>query len=378
VNDRLTIRPVREARSRLGRAFFSFPFGLYRDNPNWVPPFARGVRRILEQRHPFFEHSRGEAFVVTEGALVVGRFLMLEPVLYNSHAGRRDVRIGMPEAIDRDDVWDAIVAHARAWATRRGAERLIGPQLFSPMDGAGVLVEGFDRRASMTMMPYHHPYVHRRFEAAGFTKYKDFVSAILTSEGYQVPDKVLRVARIAAGRSGLSLDRPRTRRQLRSLGSEVGALYNRAWGDHEEFRPLTASELASIVDDLVAVADPELITVLRGPRGDLAGFVLPFPDLSPALQRGRGYLGLRTLLDVRRERRRATHCIVNGLGILPEYRNRGGTALMYADLAERLQGRGIRTAEMTQIAETTDLMLSDLETMGGEVYKRHRVYETSA
>ncbi len=371
----LMIRPVRDAKSRLARAFFSLPVGLYADNPHWVPPFVSTVRRILSQKHPFFRHSRGEAFVIIEGDRAVGRFLMLEPVLYNEYSGNRDVRLGLPEAIDRDDVWDALFSHAREWARERGATRLIGPQHFSPMDGSGVLVGGFDQRASMTMMPYHLPFVQRQFERGGFEKYKDFVSAIARAEGFVVPEKIRRVAALAKQRSGLRVEHPRSARDLRRLGPEVGSVYNNAWSDHHEFRPLTETELASLVSDLVTVATPRLITVLRGPDGTLAGFVLPFPDLSPALQRAGGHLGLRTLLDVARERRRATHCIVNGLGILPEYRNRGGTALLYADLVDRLQRSGFQTAEMTQVAETTDLMLSDLQTLGGEIYKRHRVYQ---
>jgi GNAT superfamily N-acetyltransferase len=371
----LKIRPIRDGKSRLGRAFFAFPFGLYRDTPQWVLPFARGIRRIIEQKHPFFAHSRGEAFVITEGDRVVARFLMLEPVKYNDYTGNHDVRLGLPEGIDRPDVWEAMFGHAREWGHARGARRLIGPQHFSPMDGSGILVDGFDHPASMTMMPYHHPWVAGHFEAAGFRKYKDFVSARAASEGFVVPDKIRRVAEISGRRSGMTVETLRGRGELRRLGREIGELYNRAWEDHAEFRPLTTAELAGLVDDLVTVATPELITVLRGPGGDLAGFVLPFPDLTPALQRSGGHLGLRTILDLRRERRRTTHCIVNGLGILPEYRNRGGTALLYTYLIDRMLAAGMRTAEMTQIAETTDLMLSDLETLGGEVYKRHRVYE---
>jgi GNAT superfamily N-acetyltransferase len=310
-----------------------------------------------------------------EGQRAVGRFLMLEPVLYNEYSGRQDVRIGMAEAVDRDDVWDEMFEYARRWARNRGATRLIGPQHFSPMDGSGVLVEGYDQRASMTMMPYHLPFVRRQFERAGFEKYKDFVSAIARAEGFVVPDKIRRVAAIAAERSGLRVEHPRNSRELRRLGAEVGAVYNRAWGDHQEFRPLTDVELANLVGDLVTVASPRLITVLRNRTNELVGFVLPFPDLSPALQRAGGHVGLRTILDLSRERRRATHCIVNGLGILPEYRNRGGTALLYTDLVDRLARSGFKTAEMTQIAETTDLMLRDLQTLGGEIHKRHRVYQ---
>mgnify|MGYP006274032683 CR=1 FL=1 len=371
----LVVRPVRDAGSRLGRSFYRFPYGLYSGVPQWVPPLRGGITRILSRKHPFFDHSRGEAFVVTDGDTVVARFLMLEPVLFNQHTGKRDVRLGLPEAVDRDEVWRVLFDHARQWARDHGATRLIGPQHFSPMDGSGILVEGFEERASMTMMPYHPPYYGPRFEAAGFHAYKDFVSGYLSAQGFQIPDKIKRVAAISAKRSGLSAEHPGSRRELRALGAELGRLYNRSWEDHEEFRPLTDRELKNMVNDLLMVTRPDLLTVLRGRQGELAGFVLPFPDLSPALQRADGSLGLRTVLDLRREQKRASHAIVNGLGILPQYRNQGGTALLYTALIQRLLDRGITSAEMTQVAETTDLMLADLGTLGSRVYKRHRVYQ---
>lgn len=372
----LQILPVRDARSRLGRAFFRFPFELYRDVPQWVPPFAGGVRRILERKHPFYQHSDGDAFVVLEGGRVVARYLLLDPRLYNDHTGRREARIGLPEGIDRQDVWDAVIDHARRWASERGASRLVGPRTFSPMDGAGVLVAGFDATASMTMMPYHHPYVAERIEAAGMRRYKDFLSGLLRTADFRMPEKVRRVAEISRQRSGITVVHPTGRQQLRSLGREIGELYNRSWADHEEFRPLTEMELSTMVADLARVTDARLIPLLRGPDDELVGFVLPFPDLTPALQRADGAIGLRTLIDLRLERRRTRHCIVNGLGILPAYRNRGGTALMYLDLLDHLPAAGFETVEMTQIAETTDRMLSDMMTLGAEVYKRHRVYAT--
>lgn len=371
----LRVRPVRDPRSRLARAYIAFPQGLYRDNPYWVPPLAGSLRQVIDRSHPFYEHSDGEAFVVLDADRAVGRFLLLEPRRFNEFTGRRDVRIGMPEAINDDAVWDQILTQAREWAEARGATRLIGPQHFSPMDGSGVLVEGYDQRASMTMMPYHHPFVATQFERLGFRKYKDFVSGFIPAEGFRVPDKIRRVTEIAASRAGLRVEFPRSRGDLRRLGREVGELYNESWHDHAEFRPLTERELSAIVDNLVAVAVPSVIPVLRDTSGQLAGFVLPFPDLSPALQRAGGYLGLRGIIDVAREKRRARHWIINGIGVLPAYRNRGATALLYTALIDRLLEVGVDSAEMTQIAETTDLMLSDMDTFQARVYKRHRVYE---
>ena len=121
------------------------------------------------------------------------------------------------------------------------------------------------------------------------------------------------------------------------------------------------------------VTTPSLVKLLLY-EGQLAGFLLAFPDLSGALQRARGALAPWNLVDLATERRRTEMLIVNGAGILPEYQKLGGNALLYYELYNTVMQSGYRWAEMVQIAETTTLMLSDMKTLGGRIYKVHRVF----
>jgi CRISPR/Cas system-associated protein Csx1 len=70
--------------------------------------------------------------------------------------------------------------------------------------------------------------------------------------------------------------------------------------------------------------------------------------------------------------------IVNGAGILPKYQRLGGNALLYYELERTISSKGggkkFIHADLTQIAETTELMLSDLKNLGAEPYKVHRMY----
>ena len=62
------------------------------------------------------------------------------------------------------------------------------------------------------------------------------------------------------------------------------------------------------------------------------------------------------------------------MGILPEYQGRGGNALLYQELEDTVRNSGYRQAELVQIAETTGLMLKDLENLGAEIFKTYRIY----
>jgi hypothetical protein len=81
------------------------------------------------------------------------------------------------------------------------------------------------------------------------------------------------------------------------------------------------------------------------------------------------------LLDLAAEYRRTDSLIINGAGILPQYQRLGGNALLYHTLERTANTGRFRYAEMTQIADTTYLMLADMQTLGGEVYKTHRLYK---
>jgi hypothetical protein len=371
------VRRVSDPASKLAKAFIEFPFQLYRNDRSWVPPLRRSIKAIIAKRHPFFKHSDAEAFLVVDGGRAVARYVMVDPKFYNAHTGAADARIMIPEAIDERDAWTVMLDHAREWSRARGASRVLGPRGFSPADGSGVQIEGFEHRATMTMMPYTARYYAGRFEEQGFGKHKDFVCSEVDARSFETPDKVRRVAEIARKRANLTVDRPRNRRELRAVAMEVARAYNEAWVDREESRPFTEAELAHTIDEMVLVSEPDLVVVLRNGERRLVGFVLTFPDLSGALQRSGGYVGIRTLLDIARERRRTRRFIVNGLGIVPEHRNNGGTALLYTLLEETLRRRNVESAEMTQIAETNDRMLADMRTLGGVITKRHRVYSAT-
>jgi hypothetical protein len=109
-------------------------------------------------------------------------------------------------------------------------------------------------------------------------------------------------------------------------------------------------------------------------KGEVAGFLLGFPDLSAALQRGHGRITPWGIVDLLLEYRRTRWLVVNGAAILPQYQRLGGNALLYYML-EKISGKRFLYVDAVQIAESTELMLSDMKTLGGKVYKVHRLFQ---
>ncbi len=56
------------------KRFLDFPFRLYRDVPQWVPPFDADAKRMLDRnKHPFYRHSTAEFFMAVKADRVAGR-----------------------------------------------------------------------------------------------------------------------------------------------------------------------------------------------------------------------------------------------------------------------------------------------------------------
>jgi hypothetical protein len=83
---------------------------------------------------------------------------------------------------------------------------------------------------------------------------------------------------------------------------------------------------------------------------------------------------VQTHLQLLRELRVTEGLAGNGAGILPEFQGLGGNALLYATMEQTLRGSHYDWYELTQVAETAVQMRRDLENIGGEPYKNHRVY----
>jgi hypothetical protein len=372
----LEIREIAATDRKQIKEFIELPFRLYRDHPQWVPPFRSEMRKILSQKHPFFAHSQAAFYLARRQGRPVGRITVFENRRYNRFRDRREARFYHFECAEDDAAAAALFEAASAWAFGKRLKALAGPHGFSGMDGGGIQIDGFQQRATMTMMHYHQPYYRRLLENNGFQKERDYYTAVIDRQAFQLPEKIRRVAEIHYKRGHFRVPRFRSKRALRRLAGQIGDVYNRSFTVHDDFCPLEAAEIDRMAKDLMMVSKPSLIKILYY-DDEVVGFLFAFPDLSAAMQRARGRLNPVALIDLLTEAGRTDRLIVNGAAILPEYQKLGGNGLLYYELTRTILGSGYRWAEMVQIADTTDLMLADMKTLGGKVYKTHRIYRST-
>ncbi|MGD1995702.1 MAG: hypothetical protein PVH62_02905, partial [Anaerolineae bacterium] len=339
-------------------------------------PFLGEIRTQLDPgRHAFYQHSEAAFFLVWDGAEVVGRVAVLDNTRYNRYHQERTAFFYHFDAVNDPSVSRALFDAAFEWARRRGLKRMWGPKGFAPGDGQGLLVEGFEHRPALGI-PYNYAYYGELLENAGFEKELDFVSCYMDRE-ISLPERFLRVAERVKRRRGFRTVSFQSKSDLRAMIPRVAAVYNDAFVEVQGFAPITRAEAEVFADRILAVADPGLIKLLMK-ENEIVGFVLGYPDVSRALQRCRGRMWPTGWLHILRELKRTRWLNFNGGAILEEHRGLGGNALLYAEMYHTLVDRPqYQYADLVQVQETNFRMIQELQALGVEPYKRHRIYERS-
>ncbi len=355
--------------------FVKLQFRLYGNCEQWVPPFISDIEAMLNRdKHPFYEHSDADFFIAVKDGRDVGRIGALENRVFNRVHNTKDAEFYLFDCEDDQEAANKLFEAAFDWARQRGLDHVVGPKGFSPFDGYGIQIEGTDHRQMMIMMNYNYPYYQKLVETIGFTKEVDFVSCYLAKSKFVMPEKVHRAAAIVEKRGTFQVLNFKNKQHLISFANRIGEAYNKTFVKNWEYYPLSQKEIDFTLKGLLTVADPRLVKIITR-KDEIVGFLLAFPDISAALQRGKGHINPISLADLMIEMKRTRWVSLNGVGVLPEYQGLGGNILMYQEMEKTVMGYNFEDIELTQVAETAVQMRHDLINMGGKPYKNHRVYQ---
>jgi hypothetical protein len=339
-----------------------------------VPPFVSDIKAMLNpKKHPYYDHSDAEFFVAKKNGKIAGRISVMENKPFNQYHQSKKAQFYLFDVIDDQEVNSALFDMAREWAKKRGLTELIGPKGFGPLDGYGLLYEGYEHRQMMNMMNYNYPYYIKLIEDYGFHHANEFVSCYLDPSNYVVPEKAQRVADKVIERGKMYVKEFKSKRELIAMGQRIGDAYNRAFINNWEYYPLSERELDFVIGNIMVIADAKLMKIMMHEE-EVIGFLFVFPDISRAMQKIKGKLNPLTILNLLRELKQTDWISLNGVGVLPEYQGMGGNALMYSEIAKTLKSTQFKHAEETQMADTAVQVRRDMENLGAKIYKRHKVY----
>jgi GNAT superfamily N-acetyltransferase len=371
----VSVREIDTGQRRDVNRFIDFPFDLYAVCDEWVPPLVSSLRLAMNrQRHPFYNHSDAAFFIAERDGDVVGRVAVLDNARYNAYNKSKVAFFYYFDVIDDQDTAQELFDAAAAWARARGLEKLMGPKGMLRSDPYGVLIQGFEHRAAMSM-PYNYPYYADLLTATGFEKEIDYVSGYVLGD-HKLPDRLVALVDRIKERRGFWVKSFRSKAELRKWIPEIQRVNNAAFTDVWGYYPIDEAEVQMIGRQLLMVSDPHLMKIVMK-DDQIAGFAFVFPDIGDTLKRVRGRLWplgwIRILIALRRTER----LLGNGVGLLPKYQGLGASALLYHAFRETVDADDASYCEFAQAMETNLKSLGDMNMLGVEWHKVHRVYRRS-
>jgi GNAT superfamily N-acetyltransferase len=370
----LEVRPV-AGRRDLER-FVRLPLALYRNEPRWVAPLLRDVRKRLDRRrNPFFAHAEAEYFLAWRDGRPVGRISAQVDRNFNAHQENDWGMWGFFESEDDAETAGALLAAAEAWLRERGRDRMVGPMDFTTNDECGLLIEGHDRPA-IILATWQHPYYEGLIDAAGLVKAMDLLMwSLHISDRERVHPAIWEAAAKVETEHGI-VCRPMRKRALDAEVTAFLEVYNAAWEKNWGAVPLTAEEAHHYAQDLRPVLDENWAMIAeRKDTGEVVGAALTLPDFNQVLAHLDGRLLPFGWVKALYWKRKIDSVRVFALGVKPAYQHTGVAARFYQMHFESAARTRQKQGEMGWILETNKPMNRAMEGMGGEIVRRFRLYE---
>ncbi len=373
----LTLQPVTTRRDL--RRFVTFPWRIYRDDPNWVPPLiAAQMDKLTPGRNPFWADAERQLWLALDGRQPVGTIAAIVDHHANRTTGETAGSFGFFECVDDPAVARALLDTAAGWLAGRGMTVMRGPYNPGPNDEYGLLVEGHATRPAL-LEGHTPPYYVALVEAAGCHKHWESVAWLATvPPGARrvediLPAKLLRATEWAEASSRACL-RPMN---LARWDDEIGLacrIYNAALAHLPNHVPVPEADFRHLAASFKPLIDPAL-ALLAEVDGEPAGFALTLPDVNEALQHANGRLWPTGALKLWWHGRRLHRATFKILMVRPEFRGRGIEMLLMAETARAIFARGFREVDMSLTGEDNEAMQRLMAGLHMQVYRRYRIYE---
>jgi len=357
-------------------AFIRVPWGIYKDDPNWVAPLLIERKEALSNKNPWFEHAEWCAWIAYRDGNPVGRISAQIDQLHQQRYENKTGFFGLVEAMHDEEIFKALFETAEAWLREKGMRQILGPFNLGINQEIGILVEGFDTPPSV-MMPHSRAYYDSAIKDCGYQPAQDLLAYELQAATISIP----RVMRALIERNADRINVRSLRSSEKHVELEVMRdIFNDAWENNWNFVPFTQEEFKAIGKELLMLLPADYIQIAEIDN-EAAAFVVMIPNLNEAIAdlNGRllpfGWAKILWRLKVTSPK----SARVALMGVRQKYQNTHfGPALAYMVINAVIDAgtkRGIERAELSWVLKHNRGVRHIIESINGEVTKRYRMYE---
>ena len=358
------------------KEFIHFANDLYKGDEYYAPSLISDDYNTFDpKKNGAFDFCQAQMFLAYKEGKVAGRVMAIINNRANETWKVKQVRYGWIDFINDEEVAKALLDAVAAWGKERGMTDIAGPLGFTDFDPEGMLVEGFERVATMIGI-YNYPYYPQILEKLGYTKETDWMEYRITIPD-ELPERYYKYADIVIAKNKLNV-RKVTRRMVNkeNYGRKFFKLINETYYKLYGFSLLSDKQIDAYTKLYLGLLDTRMVSFIENENGELVAAGVTMPDLTAALQKCGGKLfpfGWFHLLKAIFWKPCDTLDMLL-VGVREDYRGKGLNAVLVTDLYPRLKATGFKYAETTAELETNDSVQAMWKYFEREQHKRRRVY----
>lgn len=368
----ITIKEVDS--KKMLKAFVKFPFELYKNDKNWVPPMISSEMEVFDKsKNPVFEHAECQLFLAYKDNKIVGRIAAIINWQEVREQQKSKMRFGWWDVIDDIEVTQKLIDKVIEIGKANQLEHIEGPMGFSNLDKVGVVTEGFDTIGSMITW-YNFPYYAEHLKKLGFEVEKRYQESYFYMHNIE-PSYFIKASSLIEKRFQVQLKSYDKTSDLLKHVDEMFDVFNESYTALPSFVAITEREKKYYKDKYISFINPRYVNFVFDKNNKMIAFSIVMPSFSEALQKTKGKLFPFGFLELLKAKKHSKEVLFYLIGILPEYQNKGITALIFKAYYEHFQSIGIHKYIRTPELEDNIAIQNIWKHFDPKVYRKRRTFK---
>ena len=326
--------------------FVMFPFELYRDCEYWVPPIINEEIDAMDtNKNPVFKNAEAEFYLAYKDNKIVGRIAAIVNWVEIEEQKKNKLRFGWYDTIDDINVSKALMDKVLEFGKSRKLEFVDGPVGFSNMDKAGLLIEGYNELNTMITW-YHYPYQKQHLNKLGFSKLAEWVEyKIKIFSAEEAPEKVKKFSKIIQERYNLKVVNFKSTKEIIPYVDKMFELLNVTYSNLQTYVTIKQYQIDFYKEKFIKYIHPDFIKCCLDENDNLIAFLITMPSFSRALKKINGKIGLMGYFHLFKAQHFNDRVSLYLIGVDPKYQSKGVTAVIFNELQQTFNNRGIVEVE---------------------------------
>ncbi|MDT0557388.1 GTP cyclohydrolase [Ichthyenterobacterium sp. W332] len=322
------------------KQFVTFPFKLYKGSKYWVPPIiSEEIKTLDKDVNPVFKDAEARYFLAYKNNEIIGRIAAIINWLEVNGQNEKKMRFGWFDVIDDVEVTRLLLEKVHDIGKSKDLNYVEGPVGFSNLDKVGILTEGFNEIGSMITW-HNHPYYAEHFKTLGYSVGKTYSENKM--EFKNIHQKFFtRIQTLVKKRYQLRALNFTDNKDIMTYADEMFEVFSKSHAVLSSFVEINQDQQDYFKKKFIGFLNPEYVKFVLDKENKLVGFGIVTPSYAKALQKMNGKLfpfGFMHLLQAKKKAKTVTFYLI---GVLPEYQNKGVTAIIFEEFWQTFNAKGI-------------------------------------